>query len=43
MILPIGDCAVHGDYEDLPDELDRSKDNGDMAEEGENDDLQVKS
>ena len=40
--LSIGDCAVHGDYEDLPDELNQSKDNGDLAEEGEDDDLQVK-
>jgi len=36
-----GDCAVHGDYEDLPDELNQSKDNGDLAEEGEDDDLQA--
>ena len=37
----IGDCAVNGDYEDLPDELNQSKDNGNLAEEGEDDDLQV--
>ena len=37
----IGDCAVNGDYEDLPDELNQSKDNGDLAEEGEDDELQV--
>merc|ERR1719341_2897950 len=35
-----GDCAVNGDYEDLPDELNQSKDNGNLAEEGEDDDLQ---
>ena len=42
IILYIGDCAVNGDYEDLPDELNQSKDNPDLAEEGEDDDQQVK-
>ena len=37
----IGDCAVNGDYEDLPDELNQSKDNSVLAEEGEEDDQQV--
>ena len=32
---------MNGDYEDLPDELNQSKDNGNLAEEGEDDDLQV--
>ena len=40
-ILVIGDCAVNGDYEDLPDELNQSKDNSVLAEEGEEDDQQV--
>lgn len=35
-----GDCAVNGDYEDLPDELNQSKDNSVLAEEGEEDDQQ---
>ena len=42
ILLIIGDCAAHGDYQDLPDELNQPKDNGDLAEEGEEDDQQVK-
>ena len=33
---------MNGDYEDLPDELNQSKDNADLAEEGEDDEQQVK-
>ena len=33
---------MNADYQDLPDELNQSKDNGDLAEEGEEDDQQVK-
>ena len=33
---------MNGDFEDLPDELNQSKDNADLVEEGEDDDQQVK-
>ena len=37
-----GDCAVNGDYHDLPDELNQSRDVG-QDDDGDQDDQQVDS
>merc|ERR1719454_1770888 len=35
-----GDCAVNGDYHELPDELNQSRDNGGQDDDGDQDDQQ---
>ena len=42
-LFDTGDCAVNGDYHDLPDELNQSRDNGGQDDDGDQDDQQVDS